>query len=97
MSPIQMDTEEDVNDIIFEQQKVINRLKQLLAEKDEEIQRLRCLLDKYQSVFSPSKNRNNHYSRRKHRALGISAEPLSLRTIQELIQTKFPEYPKSDT
>lgn len=97
MSPIQMDTEEDVNDIIFEQQKVINRLKQLLAEKDEEIQKLKCLLDKYQSVFSPSKNRNSHYSRRKHRALGISAEPLSLRTIQELIQTKFPEYPKSDT
>lgn len=96
MSPIQMDTEEDVHDIIFKQQKVIERLKELIEEKDEEIQRLRCLLDKYQSVFSPNFNLNNCYGRRKHRAQGISAEPLSLRTIQELIQTKFPEYPKSE-
>lgn len=96
MSPIQMDTEEDVHDIIFKQQKVIERLKELLEEKDEEIQRLRCLLDKYQSVFIPNFNLNNCYGRRKHRAQGISAEPLSLRTIQELIQTKFPEYPKSE-
>ncbi|KAF8767214.1 cGMP-dependent protein kinase like protein [Argiope bruennichi] len=91
-----MDTEDDVHDIIFKQQKMIDRLKQLLDEKEEEIQRLRCLLDKYQSVFSPNLNLNNYYGRRKHRAQGISAEPLSLRTIQELIQTKFPEYPKSE-
>lgn len=96
MSPIQMDTEDDVHDIIFKQQKMIDRLKQLLDEKEEEILRLRCLLDKYQSVFSPNLNLNNYYGRRKHRAQGISAEPLSLRTIQELIQTKFPEYPKSE-
>lgn len=96
MSPIQMDTEEDVHDIIFKQQKVIEKLKELLEEKDEEIQRLRCLLDQYQSVFSPYFNLNSCYGRRKHRAQGISAEPLDLRTIQELIQTKFPEYPKSE-
>lgn len=96
MSPIQMDTEDDVHDVIFKQQKMIERLKELLNEKEEEIQRLRCLLDKYQSVFSPNLNFNTSFSRRKHRALGISAEPLSLRTIQERIQTKFPEYPKSD-
>lgn len=33
---------------------------------------------------------------RKQRAQGISAEPQSLSTIQELSQKKFPTYPKND-
>jgi len=33
---------------------------------------------------------------RKTRLMGISAEPQSLMTIQELISTKFPEYHKSE-
>lgn len=92
-----MGSVEELKDMVLRQEDAINKMNALLIEKEEEIRQLKSLLDKYQSVFpvvTPS--RYSRSARRKERAQGISAEPQSLRTIQDLIQAKFPEYPKSD-
>ncbi|XP_076361225.1 cGMP-dependent protein kinase for isoform X2 [Tachypleus tridentatus] len=92
-----MGTLEEKDEVIRRQENTIRQLQNLLARKDEEIQALCSQLDKYQSVLIPlSYNQHDKHGRRKERAQGISAEPQSLRTIQELITTKFPEYPKSE-
>lgn len=92
-----MGSVEELKDMVRKQEDAINKMNALLIEKEEELRQLRSLLDKYQSVFPVmSPNRYSRSARRKERAQGISAEPQSLRTIQELIQAKFPEYPKSD-
>ncbi|XP_013790560.1 cGMP-dependent protein kinase, isozyme 2 forms cD4/T1/T3A/T3B-like isoform X1 [Limulus polyphemus] len=92
-----MGTLEDINETIKHQQDTIQQLENLLSQKDEEIQQLRSQLDKYQSVLMPpSYNSYIYRGRRKERAQGISAEPQSLQTIQDLISTKFPEYSKSE-
>lgn len=92
-----MGSVEELKDMVLKQEEAINKMNALLIEKEEEIRQLKSLLDKYQSVFPVmSSYRYSRSARRKVRAQGISAEPQSLRTIQELIQAKFPEYPKSD-
>ncbi|KAK6627883.1 hypothetical protein RUM43_002242 [Polyplax serrata] len=85
------------------------RIKELEAQinlQEKEILELRSHLDKFQSVFpyylgSPGghlNTLNNNYQprARKQRAQGISAEPQSLVTIQELSQQQFPTFPKND-
>lgn len=84
--------------ILSSRDEEIRKLKQILIERDEEIQDLRSQLDKYKSVLvrsdliSPSPVYNRP---RKNRLMGISAEPQTMSTIHELIQTKFEEYSKS--
>lgn len=90
----------DLHLVLTSREEEIKKLKQLLNDRDEEIQDLRSQLDKYKSVLSLKSDgfispATVSLSRpRKNRLLGISAEPQSLLTFQELIQTKFTEYPK---
>lgn len=76
----------------------------MLRLRDEEIEDLRSHLDKFQSIFpfqfnavSPTKLLNNNVGLRprKQRA-GISAEPQSETSIQELSQQTFPTYNKDE-
>lgn len=85
--------EDPISEMVRTQEEMIRKLQDLLMEKEEEIMRLKSLVDKYKSVLVPYRCSGN--GRRKVRAQGISAEPQSLKNIQELIQTTFPEYPKS--
>jgi len=86
----------------------IAELQALLAKKDARIRELevdnmslRSQLDKYQSIFSlqdgtaqasstPAKK-----NRKTARGLGISAEPQSLKSLQDLTNKSFPEVKKS--
>ncbi|XP_013781753.2 cGMP-dependent protein kinase 1-like [Limulus polyphemus] len=86
---------EEASDIVNKYEETLKYLRTLLLKKDEEIQTLRSQLDKFQSVFIPGYIRSGS-GRRKHRAYGISAEPHSLQTIEELISTRFPDHPKSE-
>jgi len=88
----------------------IAELQTLLAKKDARIRELevenmslKSQLDKYQSVFNiqdgtaqvtstPAKK-----NRKTARGLGISAEPQSLKSLQDLTSKTFPEYKKSQT
>ncbi|GIX72795.1 hypothetical protein CDAR_72161 [Caerostris darwini] len=96
---LQMGSIEELKLVVHQQEDTIQQMNSMLREKDEKIRELRSLLDKYQSVFPVvSPHRFSSSARRKERAQGISAEPPRLlNNIQELIQTKYQEYPKSDT
>uniref|UniRef100_L7LYD3 cGMP-dependent protein kinase n=1 Tax=Rhipicephalus pulchellus TaxID=72859 RepID=L7LYD3_RHIPC len=93
---LSMGTLEELRDAVLKQERIIHDLRQVISLRDEEILQLRSQLDKFQSVLIPYNARYSRSGRRKERAQGISAEPQSLRSIQDLIQTKFQEYPKSD-
>lgn len=85
----------------------------LLAKRDARIRELeienmelKSKLDKYQSVFPSSpgpgpvgldSSRGGPASRKTNRALGISAEPQSLKNLQDLTTVKFPEFKKEET
>lgn len=80
-------------------------LKKALAEKDDVINELRSQVDKYKSVLSMYDNylapgatgvSDNQLKPRKTRLLGISAEPESSLTYEELLQTKFADYKKTE-
>lgn len=83
---------------VSKQNEKIRHLESLLNDRDEEILQLKSQLDKFQSVFhyGVSSPLTRAAVPRKQRAQGISAEPLSLRTIQELSQQKFQTFYKSD-
>ena len=64
---------------------------------------LKSKLDKYQSIFPSSPPSSGGASdattrtsgaRKVNRAVGISAEPQSLKNLQELTTAKFPEFKK---
>ncbi|XP_055942513.1 cGMP-dependent protein kinase, isozyme 2 forms cD4/T1/T3A/T3B-like isoform X2 [Argiope bruennichi] len=95
---LKMGSIEELKLVVHQQEDTIQQMNSLLLEREEEIRELRSLLDKYQSVFPVvSPHRYSRSARRKERAQGISAEPPRLlNNIQELIQTKYQEYPKSD-
>ncbi|KAH7981521.1 hypothetical protein HPB49_025139 [Dermacentor silvarum] len=93
---LSMGTLEELRDAVLKQERIIHDLRQVITLRDEEILQLRSQLDKFQSVLIPYNARYSRSGRRKERAQGISAEPQSLRSIQDLIQTNFQEYPKSD-
>ena len=87
-------------------------LTMLLAKKDARIRELeienmelKSKLDKYQSIFpsSPAAAPDQHpkvgpsaASRKTNRALGISAEPQSLKNLQDLTTKTFPEFKKEE-
>lgn len=105
-----MDSLEEMRDVIQKQEEDLRGLREELAVKeqtlcnrDQEIQRLKSQLDQYQSVLLPasgggflSLSVNGRRHQRLQRLQGISAEPQSLRSLQEFIDTQFPEYPKSE-
>lgn len=91
--------------LLVEKDKKICELEHKLRVRDEEIIELRSHLDKFQSVFpfhfnaKHAKGLNNNVRperARKQRAQGISAEPQSEATIQELSQQTFPVYDKNE-
>lgn len=93
--------ESDLQVLITIRDEELKKLKALLNERDEEIQELKTQLDKYKSVLSFKSDgfissANVGLRPRKNRLLGISAEPQNLLSFQELIQSKFTEYPKSE-
>ena len=73
----------------------IHDLEVQLRLREQEILELRSHLDKFQSVF-PFHIKNNQLRPRKKRAQGISAEPQSHSTIQELSEQSFPAVEKND-
>lgn len=97
---------EELQVLLQTKEEKIRELEALLHIRDEEIVDLRSHLDKFQSVFpfhfnaaSPKhKGLNNNVGGirpRKQRA-GISAEPQSEASIQELSQQTFPTYDKAE-
>ena len=95
--------DQDLSTALAQRDKEIHQLQIALRQKEDEIVQLRSQLDKYQSVMAlvgsmsvsgPGGTGSMKSKPRKQR-VAISAEPQSLNTIQELIQTRFPEYPKS--
>ena len=91
----------EMQELLCKKDDYIHRLEAKLKVRDDEIIELRSQLDKFQSVmpFATGKGAGSPKERvRKTRAQGISAEPQTLKTIQELAelsQTTFPEIPKS--
>ncbi|CAH2092828.1 unnamed protein product [Euphydryas editha] len=83
-----------------EMQPLINKIRELeesLKQREQEMLELRSQLDKLQSVFP-----YQHYGRgsrapRKQRAQGISAEPQTNSSLQDLAHQTFPIYDKSET
>ena len=79
-----------------------------IRELEIENMELKSKLDKFQSIFPSSPpgvgggvaTTDNGgvvtVGRKMNRALGISAEPQSLKNLQELTTTKFPEFKKED-
>lgn len=85
-------------------------LQLLLAKKDAKIKELelenmelKSKLDMYQSVFPSSPPSSSGGApekttglRKVNRALGISAEPQSLKNLQDLTNKTFPEFKKDE-
>ncbi|CAL4123138.1 unnamed protein product, partial [Meganyctiphanes norvegica] len=93
----------ELQDLLVKRDEKIRQLEAKLKVREDEIVELKSQLDKFQSIMpfatgvavAPGAKGGRQ---RKQRAQGISAEPQSLRTIQELAclsQTTFPEVPKS--
>ena len=85
-----------------EMQGLLNKKDSRIRELEIENMSLRSQLDKYQSVFNvkekpvqPSGPNQSKKMRRTNRGLGISAEPQSLKSLQDLTTKTFPEYKKS--
>ncbi|KAG8232793.1 hypothetical protein J437_LFUL007947 [Ladona fulva] len=72
----------------------IRELEEKLMAREQEILELRSQLDKFQSVMCF--HGGSGLGRPRKRAQGISAEPQSQSTMQELIQKKFPLYGKEN-
>lgn len=81
-------------------QELLARIRELESENME----LKSKLDQYQSVFnmdtpSPAGSATSSSeprARRTNRGVGISAEPQSLRSMNELKNVEFKEFKKSD-
>jgi len=97
---------QELQSLLSARESRIRELEAQLRQRDEEICDLRSHLDKFQSVFPFHIHNNNHLNSvatdngiarpKKQRAQGISAEPQSLVSIQELSQQKFNTFPKND-
>ncbi|XP_042243077.1 cGMP-dependent protein kinase 1-like [Homarus americanus] len=91
----------ELQDLLNKKDDTIRHLEAKLKVKDNEIVELKSQLDKFQSVMpfaTGAAAGNTKVRARKTRAQGISAEPQTLKTVQELAnlsQTTFPEVPKS--
>lgn len=74
----------------------IRELEALLKQRDQEMLELRSQLDKLQSVFPYQQYGRVNRAPRKQRAQGISAEPQTSSSLQDLHNQTFPTYDKSD-
>jgi len=91
---------------IAELQQLLAKKDVKIRELEVENMTLRSQLDQYQSVFkvgdggtsssSPTTTGPVKKSRKTARGVGISAEPQSLKSLQDLSQATFPSYKKSD-
>lgn len=79
--------------IISQLEQTISELKAILASKDDYICELTSQLDKYKSVLSVQSP--THAQPRKTRLIGVSAEPQSTETIQNLAAKQRQIYQKS--
>ncbi|XP_031417361.1 cGMP-dependent protein kinase 1 isoform X2 [Clupea harengus] len=86
------DLEEDFTKILLMKEERIKDMEQRLAEKEEEIHELKRKLHKYQSVLPSAQI----IGPRTRRAPGISAEPQSFRSFQDLTSQAFGKHAKSD-
>lgn len=83
---------------IVELQAMMAKKDARIKELERETMNLRSELDKYQSVFkmeSPNGQPERKKSRKNERGLGISAEPQSLKSLQEMTTKTFPKHKKS--
>lgn len=93
----------ELQDLLIKRDERICQLEAKLKVREDEIVELKSQLDKFQSVMPFATGvavaaGTKSVRQRKQRATGISAEPQTLRTVQELAclsQTTFPEVPKS--
>lgn len=74
----------------------IRELESLLKQRDQEMLELRSQLDKLQSVFPYQQYVRGSRAPRKQRAQGISAEPQTSSSLQDLHNQTFPIYDKND-
>lgn len=74
----------------------IHELEGLLRQREQEMLELRSQLDKLQSVFPYQQYVRASRTPRKQRAQGISAEPQTSASLQDLTLQTFPIYDKSD-
>ncbi|KAJ2945573.1 hypothetical protein O0L34_g395 [Tuta absoluta] len=76
----------------------IRELEALLKQRDQEMLELRSQLDKLQSVFPYQQYMGTRRAGpRKQRAQGISAEPQTSNSLQDLAHQTFPVFEKSET
>lgn len=73
----------------------VRELEALLKQREQEMLELRSQLDKLQSVF-PYQQYATRKPARKQRAQGISAEPQTSASLQDLAHQTFPIYDKSE-
>ena len=92
---------------IAELQQLLAKKDVKIRELEVENMTLRSQLDKYQSIFnmgdsssggssSGSGSGGSTRNRKTARGVGISAEPQSLKSLQDLTTKTFPSYKKSD-
>nr|AGT28258.1 cGMP-dependent PKG [Sesamia nonagrioides] len=74
----------------------IRELEALLKQRDQEMLELRSQLDKLQSVFPYQQYARGSRAPRKQRAQGISAEPQTSSSLQDLTHQTFPTFDKSE-
>ncbi|CAG9111448.1 unnamed protein product [Plutella xylostella] len=74
----------------------IRELEGLLRQREQEMLELRSQLDKLQSVFPYQQYVRGARAPRKQRAQGISAEPQTSSSLQDLTHQTFPVYDKND-
>lgn len=80
----------------------IRELEYLLKQRDTDLEELRSKLDKFQSVMPHGGLGAQPWTKpgllktkvRARRGVGISAEPQSLKSIEDLVGEEFKKYPK---
>lgn len=105
-SPETMGSAQEMHALLQMREEKIRELEKLLQLRDDEISNLRSHLDKFQSVFPFHLNaatspkhlglNNNVGLRPRKQRTGISAEPQSEASLQELSQQTFAVYDKDE-
>lgn len=88
----------DLQKLLRQREERIVELERILKARDDQLGELRTKLDKFQSVLHTSNSLVNiGKGPRNKRAVGISAEPQSQKSVKELADVKFKKHPKSKT